>query len=285
MRRLLALLAPLALVALAPAAHAAAIGGAFYGGGNLVDAPAPRPGDADIGLVASSAADRVEVYATVLHQCGARVSEANGFGQASIGPDGTFKANARGSEKAGKRRLRHRVTITGTIDGPRATGTVSSVTRSGGRTRCSGSTSFTSVVAAASTASVAPAVGGSLLRGLVKTSRKVPYSINLRVAPDGASISRLLVTTPYDCGGRRADETFHERGGAINPDGTFRIVNRWSVPFKDGVDRAKVVVVGRFHQDGSASGTVNVKTDFHSKPSGRITIRCRSGTRQWAAMP
>jgi hypothetical protein len=285
MRRVLAVLAPLALLVAAPTAQAAAVGDAFYGGGNLVDQPGPRPGDADIGLVTTSAGDRLRAFGTVLHACGSETGEANAVGDAAIGPDGSFTAKARSREKVGKRRWTHRLTITGRIDGPRATGTVTSTSRVGGRKRCSGTTPFTSVIAAPSTAPAAAAVGGSLLRGLVRTARSVPYSINLRVAPDGASITRLLVTTPYDCGGRRADESFPEKGGTVNPDGTFRIVNRWRVRYRDGVDRARVVIAGRFHQDGTASGTVNVKTDFTSKKSRKVTLRCRSGTRQWAAMP
>jgi hypothetical protein len=130
----------------------------------------------------------------------------------------------------------------------------------------------------------APAPGGAVLRGGGLTVPSFsPYEVAFRIAPDAATITRFVFSTPWRCGGRRLAQTFFERGAGIAADGTFRLENPYEVRLsRTEVERGRVVVAGRF-VEGGAMGTVQATS--RTTRRGRTVARCDSGTRPWTAVP
>lgn len=276
-------LAALPLAAASPAA-AQQPGVASYGGGQLVDrAPGSdfpgHVGDADVAIRTNAAGTRAGVTVTHIVRCAGTTGEAEGYGRPRVGADGAFTMRSR-RRVSGSRRVMV-VRVRGRIDraAGRVTGdVVSSIRSRSGRKVCEGTTTFTSLAVPKPTAAPAAAPAAALLAGVVRTNRNAPFSMLLRTTPDATSILRLVIATPLNCGGRLDSDVFYERGGAVAPDGTFRIVNTFSVRFRSGRDRGRVVIAGRFLADGGATGTVRVTSAFRNL-RGRVTERCGSGSR------
>jgi hypothetical protein len=288
-RRVFAFATVLVGLPLAVASPAAAqeSGAASYGGGQLIDRPSGsgfpgHVGDADVAVRTNANRTRAHVHATHIVRCGRTTGEAEGYGRPSVRADGTFTLRSR--RRATDSRLVMNVRVTGRIDSVagRVTGeVVSTMRRPSGRRACAGTTTFTSLFVPRPTAAPAPAPGGALLAGLVRAGRNAPFSMLLRTTPDATAITRLVIALPWNCGRRIGDEVFYERGGAIAPDGTFRIANTYDVRFSNGRERGRIVIEGRFLADGGASGTVRGTGVFRDR-RGRVAARCRSGTRSFA---
>jgi hypothetical protein len=255
-----------------------------YAGGDVADKPPGRdfPGRAGDNVVTlrTIGTGQVQAGATVLHACGREVGQAIGSDTAAIAPDGAFTVQARSTDRVGRTRVVTRVTISGTIDGNRATGTVVSSTSVRGRRICRGSAPFTSITPPQVSETPAAAPGGAVLRGGLNVSSFSPYEVAFRVAPDGASVSRFLFGAPWRCNGRSGALSFYERGAGIGPDGTFRIVNPYQIRSGGTVERGRVVITGRF-VEGGASGTIEASS--RTTRRGRTISRCVSGSRTWTA--
>jgi hypothetical protein len=275
----------------AATAHGQAQPFARYGGGEMVDKPIARQfngrnGDANISLITRDDAGAAFVVASALHPCGTFTGQAYGSGETPLAPDGSFTMTSNQRSGSGRRRVTVQMTVTGRIEGDRATGTVSSVTSVAGRRVCGGQTTFTSFRGGpppgAGPALPAP---GSILRGTVAPAARSLYDIVFRVSADGRSITRANVSLPYNCRRRRGrrqqgSQIFYERGGTINADGTFRLSDTYRLRWRQGVERGRVTIQGRF-VEGGAIGTVQMSSTTRKGRS--VYDRCVSGRQPFAA--
>ncbi|HEX2087915.1 MAG TPA: hypothetical protein VHF89_19670 [Solirubrobacteraceae bacterium] len=281
MRKIVLAFTAFLCLAWVPHAGAAAPANTSYGGGWLVDQP-PRaefpghPGDADVALRTNGDGTRATVASTLLTPCRGGTSIVEGHGRARVADDGAFTLRSR--RRSTRRGFVVDVTIRGGIEGPRATGEITGrlVHRRTGATRCDARAAWTSVVPPAQPGPPAAAPAGALLAGIVRTTRRAPFTMLLRTTPDASAITRLLIVSQYNCRGRSGTQSFSERGGPVSPDGTFRIVNRFTVDRPAVRERVAVRIEGRFVQ-GGATGTVTVTAVARRKRGGRVAYRCRSG--------
>jgi hypothetical protein len=266
-------------------------GNTAWGGGEIVDKPPGRgfigrAGDANVSLRTSTDATAVTVGAAVLLPRRGGSCQVIGFGTVQLASDGSFSVTDRRTLPGTRERTV--VTVTGKIEGQRATGrVVGSMRTRGGRRICSGTTTFTSLAIGALPGDApppAPAPAGAVLRGLIEGLASAPFDIVLRVAPDGRSFTRFNMVVPWKCRRLEAvDQALYEIGGPIRDDGTFRIVNRYTMPYSDATERGTVRLSGRF-VSGGVVGTINVTEVARSrKGRKRVIDRCASGTRAFRA--
>ena len=286
----IALLVAVACVAVAASAAPATAqvpGNTDWGGGEIVDKPPGRDfpgraGDANVSLRTSVDATAVTVAGTILLPRPGGPCQVIGSGTQRLGPGGTFSVRERRTLRS---RIRTDVTISGRIEGGRATGeVVGSLKSRRGRTLCKGRTTFTSIaVPDISAAPPAPAPAGTVLRGLVSGMTDAPYDIVMRVAPDGRSIARMNFSVPWKCRGFNGDESFYEDAIPVKDDGTFRVVSRYTIPYSDAIDRGSVTISGRFVMGGVVGTVTGRETSRARKGRKRVVDRCASGNRAFRA--
>lgn len=291
MRKIALLVGLGCVVAAGPAAPATAQvpGNTDWVGGEIVDKPparnfSGRAGDANVSLRTTVDGTAVTVAGTILLPARGGPCQVIAFGTKRLGADGTFSVRDRRTLRSGGRE-RTDVTITGRIEGGRATGeVVGSLKSRRGRTICKGRTTFTSItVPDLATAPPAPAPAGAVLRGIVAGEGDAPYDLMMRLAPDGRSIARMNFSIPWKCGRFDSDETFYEEAVRIRDDGTFRLLKRYTIPFSNVIDRGTVTITGRF-VGGGAVGTVRTQQTTRSrKGRKRVVLRCDSGNRAFRA--
>lgn len=290
MRRLLVL--PCALIAtLAGAAPAAAQApaDADYAGGNVVDADPGkafngRAGDSAISLSVTENGSSIQAAVVVLHPCRGGAYEVSNGGQAAVANDGTFAVPMRRTFRDGRTRVTETVMLAGKLEGPRASGTVTSASTRG-KQRCSGSTTWTAVQPPKPAGAPTAPVAGALLLGVITRANRLPYQVLMRLTADGKRIRRMNLNLPWTCDGREGVLTFYELGSAIGPDGRFTYTAPFRGTFARTTERGRVRVTGQFTADG-ATGTVEVSSTVRSRRGKRgVVDRCKSGRRSFTAIP
>ncbi len=245
---------------------------ADYGGGT--------PADAGLTLVAVRTADdgSARVSAKVAAGCGV----GNATRAVQVAADGTlgFSATVRRGAGDGVRQTT-RIALSGQLAGASASGTVTArlTFRRGGRVveRCSTTRAWTARAAAAEPAAGAPAAGGAYY-GL--TSQTEPFV--LRVDAAAARVRTAAFEYVQRCRREPFEWENITPGAAIAADGTFRLRERFSIRWKEGRERYRVKVDGRFTTTG-VSGTLSVSSVLRS-PGGRVLDRCRTGRTTFAAV-
>jgi hypothetical protein len=265
-----ALAAALVCLALPAAAHAA-----DYGGGTAPDSV--RRADRQLTLIGFRMADDGTGRATVKVAAGCGVAKA--MRDIGLAADGTFTLEATRTDRVGGGvRQRSEITMAGQIVGPIASGTVSArVTfRRGGRVleRCNSGTRQWNARAAGAATPL-----GAAYYGLTsQTTRPFPFVLSV-------SGSRVRVAGfDYSMSCRRGGFEWENitPGGAIAADGTFRLRERFSRRWDEGLERFRVKVDGQIAATG-ATGTLSVTSVLRS-PGGRVIDRCRTGRRTFTAL-
>jgi hypothetical protein len=258
----------------------AAAGATDYGGGTVPDSV--RQANRQLTLVALRTADdgSARVSARVAVGCGVgKVARA-----VRPAADGTFGFSATVRRRAGGVRQTSRIALSGQLTAAGAAGTVTArVTfRRGGRVveRCSATRAWTARAAAAEPAPAPPAAGGAYYGLTNQTGR--PYAFVLRVDPTAARVRTAAFEYVQRCTRGPFEWENITPGAAIAADGTFRLRERFSVRWKQGRERYRVKVDGRFTTTG-VSGTLTVSSVLRS-PSGRVIDRCGTGRRTFAAV-
>ena len=290
MRRISLVLCALiaALIGAAPAA-AQAPAAADYAGGNVVDADPGkrfngRVGDSAVSLSVSENGSNIQAAIVVLHACRGGAYEVSSGGQAPVASDGTFSVPMRRTFRDGRTKVSETATLTGKLEGARASGTLTSTSRRDKR-RCKGSATWTAVQPPRPSAAPTAPVVGALLLGVITRANRLPYQVLMRLTADGKRIRRMNLNLPWTCDGRESVLTFYELGSAIRPDGTFTYTMPFVGRFSRTIERGRVRVNGQFTADG-ATGTVEVSSTVRSRRGKRGVIdRCKSGRRVFAAIP
>lgn len=254
-----------------------------FAGGSIGPGGAANPvGTSELGF--RIAGSRIVVRGAVLMGCRrGRTAEAEGRGAAPLNPDGTFRVTF------GRRRLqphdprfRRRVVVTGQVRGQEIAGRAEATGRGGGVRGCRAASDYVARTAPALPGDAAPPPGGATLIGM-NSSRGGPFGVNLRVSADGSRITQFVASARFRC---RRLKPYHETNYSppisVNPDGTFRFVERFRVRYRRVVDRVRVVTEGRF-VNGGAVGTWQTRSRSRSKRTGRIVDRCTTGRLDWSA--
>jgi hypothetical protein len=269
------------LVALAWPASAQA---ADYGGGMAPESFSRSKTQLILVGVRTTAAGRARIHLFVSARCGyGAVRHSTG-----LNPDGTFAFNVPIRHRLRDNRFvvqRARLAISGQVSGATAAGTASVriVQRRNGRViaRCrSGPRPWTARAAVAEASPAAPQPNGAYY-GLTSQRKRV-FPFVLRVSPN----ARRVRIAAFEYRQRCTDGPFEFENltpsGAIAPDGSFRLRERFNVAWKEGRERYRVRIAGRFTPSG-VTGTLSVRSVLRS-PSGRVLDRCRTGRVTFAAL-
>ena len=269
-----------AALALPSAASAQVFAGGSVGPGRAPDAV----GSSELGFRISDG--RIAVRGAVRIPCdGPRSAEVEGAGVGTLAADGTFrvKFGKRRLQPGGEKGFRRTAVVTGRLTRAyEIQGTIDATATGGGVKGCVGGAEYVARWRPDPADVPAPAPGGATMIGM-SSSRLGPFSVNLRVAPDGSRITQFIVGARYVCRRLAAyQETNYSPAIRVNPDGTFRFVERFRVPYADVVDSVTVTTEGHF-VNGGAIGTWEARATSRSRETGRVVDRCGTGALTWAA--
>jgi hypothetical protein len=260
-----------------------ASGQEFAGGAIGAGSKPDAVGTSELGFRVN--AGRLTVRGTLRIACRrSRSSEVEGQANGPVNPDGTFRVTftRRRLQPGGSPRFRRTVVVSGQVRGPDIVGRIEATATGGGVRGCRGASDFVARQAPALDGTPAPAPGGATLIGM-NSSNGGPFAVNLRVAADGSRITQFVAGSRYTCRRLRPyHETNYSPAFRINPDGTFRYVERFRVRFTDVTDRVTVTTEGRF-VNGGAIGTWQARSVSRSRRTNRIVDRCNTGRLDWSA--
>jgi hypothetical protein len=243
------------------------------------------PGTSELGFRVDGG--RITVRGVAVIACRAnKTSEVEGTASGPLNPDGTFSLTftKRRLQKTLPGRFTRRVTVTGQVrNGNEIVGRIEATASGRGVSGCRGAFDYLARTAPAlgSTGVAAPA--NATLIGMTSQRRGGPYGVALRVSPDAAGIARFNVGARYTCRRLRPyQETNYSPSFRVNPDGTFRFVERFTLRYTDARERVRITTVGRF-VEGGATGTWQARSVARSRRTGRVADRCRTGRHDWSA--
>lgn len=261
------------------AAHAA-----DYGGGTPTDSGKRSPRQLTMVGIRTAANGKAHVWVKVSARCGlAPVTMP-----VTINPDGSFVARVRASGGLGNgvRRI-SRIRMDGRVAGASASGTVSArlTYRRHGRVtaKCrTGTRTWQARVAVAQPTS-APARANAGYYGFTSQGKGRPFPFVLKVGPDGRRVRTAVFDYRMRCKKRVYELDDLTPGGAVGADGTFHLRERFTLHYREGNERYRVAVDGRFTTSG-VGGTLSVKSVFRQRGGGRVLDRCATGATTFAAV-
>ena len=269
-----------AFLLLPSAASAQTFAGGSIGAGSAANAV----GTTELGF--RIAGSRITVRGIALLRCrGNETSEVEGIGSGPLNADGTFRVTftrRRLQPSTIRGRYTRRVVVSGQVSGGEIRGRLEA-TATGREVRdCSGAFDYVARSAPALAGDPAPPPANGTLVGMTN-GRGGPFALNLRVSADATRITQLVAGARYTCRRLRPyHETNYSPPITINPDGTFRFVERFRINFRDAVERVTVTTEGRF-VPGGATGTWQASTVARSKRTRRVIDRCGTGQVGWSA--
>ena len=283
MSRLAVAAATLAVLVFAAPAAAAPIPGASYGGGvplGFNDRLGSVFVDAHVAADGSTARVRVNVRT----RCGGGLTLNQRFvASGAIDAAGRLRAGGRGHRYVGpgveRRKPRGRGSVNLVFDGANASGTV----RARVGTRCdSGARSVQLRVANTDVSPAAGSTAGAAYFGTVdRAYRGLRTAFALRVNGAGTRIRAAIFGAGLHCARGVQYLANISPPMKINSDGTFRRVERFTMRYRNAVDRTRIVFDGRFTAQG-ATGAVSVVQVTTLRDGRRAT--CRSGRIAWNAV-
>jgi hypothetical protein len=210
-------------------------------------------------------------------------------GRLQIAADGTFSFDeiVRGRVREDSRlRQRTRIRMSGVLVGGSASGTVRAdvrLTRGGRRIdRCtSGTRTWQARAASAEPTAAAPQANGAY-HGLTSQAQGRPLAFVLRVDPRAQRVRTAAFEYRQRCRDGRFSWENITPGARVGADGSFRLRERFSFRWAEGLERFRVKVDGHFTTTG-VSGTLSVSSVLRS-PRGRVIDRCTTGRQGFAAL-
>jgi hypothetical protein len=263
----------------------AAAQGTDYGGGTVPESFSKTGRQLTLVGIRTTNTGRAHVRVGVSARCGfSRLRHP-----VRLNPDGTFAFNV----NVQPHRLREnrfvrqfaRIRMTGRVAATSAIGTarVRIVKRRGGRViaRCrSSQRTWQARIRAAEPSAGAPVSNGGYF-GLT-SQRRVPFPLVMRVSPNAKRVRVTVFDYRQRCGNGFWEWDNVTPSGAIRSNGTFRLRERFTYFWRDGPERYRVRIDGRFTPRG-VNGTLSV-TSVHRSRSGRVLDRCRTGRVTFAAL-
>ena len=286
-------IATLATASVTPAAQAAPIPGASYGGGvpplSYANRHVPRSLHVDAHVTPDGTRGRVRVYGFVRCRGGgwfAHRFDASG----PIDAGGRLVARARSLRYRGPGSVHFGPKGIGFADlvfnGTRVTGNVRirvTVRVKGRRVRCTSGTRPVELrsVAADPGTPAGPTASGLYLGTTESAWRGRVAPISFQVNKAGTRIPSAIWGATISCPGAQEYLANISPSMKIRSDGTFSRTERFTSRFSNATDRVRVIFRGRFTAAG-ATGTINIRQRTRFRNGARMT--CRSGTIRWHAV-
>ncbi|HEX5616949.1 MAG TPA: hypothetical protein VFX51_00930 [Solirubrobacteraceae bacterium] len=275
-----------ALLVLAWPATASAVD---YGGGTPADSTQRAQRQLTTVGLRTRANGTATVWVTVAARCGTGLVTRD----VALGADGSFafRRTVRDRIGGGVRRTA-RIRVNGLVAGTSASGSASaklSFRRHGRVTaKCSSGTRGWQTRAPISVGAPSPARPNTAYYGITSQqgSPSRVFPLVLKVDAGGRRVSTASFDYHLRCMHRAAyDSTNITPGAPIAADGSFHLLERFTIHWAEGNERFRVTVDGRFATDGM-TGTVNVRSVLRSRRTGRLLDRCTTGSGQsFAAVP
>ena len=256
-----------------------------FAGGSIGAGRSSNPvGTSELGFrVANS---RITVRGVAIIGCARnKTSEVDGTGSAALNPDGTFSITftKKRLQRRAVGRSTRRVTVTGQVSGGEIRGRLEATASGAGVRDCKGGMDYVARVPPSLVGDTTPAPAGATLIGMTTGRAGGPFAVNLRVNGDATRITQFVAGSRYKCRTiKPIQETNYSPPIKINPDGTFRFVERFRLPYRDAVERVVVTTEGRF-SGGAATGTWQATTTARSRRTRRVIDRCNTGRLSWSA--
>jgi hypothetical protein len=269
---------------LAAACPAAAAQAADYGGGTPTDSGKRSPRQLTMVGIRTAANGQARVWVKVPARCGlAPVTMP-----VTLNGDGSFAARVRASGGVGDGvRRTSRIRMAGRVVGASASGTVSArlTFRRHGRVtaKCASGTRTWQARVAAAQPTPAPPRANAGYYGFTSQGKGRPFAFVLKVGPDARRVRTAVFDYRVRC--RRNVFEFDDitPGAAVGADGTFHLRERFTLHYREGNERYRVAVDGRFTTSG-VSGTLSVKSVLRRRGGGGVLDRCATGATTFAAV-
>jgi hypothetical protein len=278
----------MALTAIA-AEGAAAQAPPTFGGGRLVKAGPVKGYTPSVNLSLQPRGANIAMLFDTTVLCGHDVIDVAGSGEVPWdGASFSFKGASVQNLRPG--RLAHEYTVTGTLSGGRATGTlhVVGVRRRGGRSqRCGARPTRGFEVRFAGPPAGAPAKPQPRAFYAGTSSYeifdRIQAPVALRVTKDSKQVAAQW-TIAAKCGRGSSQFVNFSPPMRVRAGGRFARKERFSVQYNDALIRYRASFAGRFASDG-ATGTLRLRTRIFNRKGTKLQTRCDSGTRTWNAAP
>jgi len=260
------------------AAWPASAQAARYGGGTPADSPEQAQRQLTlVGLRTTTADGTGTVWAKVAARCGvgALVQDVQ------LAADGAFAFRGTVENRfPGGVRRRARVVGSGRVVGSAASGTVRArltLTRHGRViTRCRTGDRTWQARDPFSLGPPSPARPNTAYYGITTQTHRA-FPIVLKVDATGRRVTTVAFEYRHRCKNRDDVELDNiTPGGPIAADGTFHLLERFTLHYAEGNERYRVAVDGRFATDGMG-GILKVKSVLRSRRTGRVLDRCTTG--------
>lgn len=277
------------LLAVGLASDTSAQSPSTFGGGRLPPFSAkPRAYVPTVGVSLQPRGSQIAVRFDTTLLCGKDTFDVTG--RKLVAFDGTsFSATAASIQNVARGRLAFEWTMSGTISGSAASGTlrIAGVRRVSGRKR-SCARKPTRAFQARLTGTPAGAAARPRPRGLyLGTSSfeivdRLQAPVVLRAGTTGGRVAARWTIAATCRRGPRQQFVNLTPLTRVRDDGTFARSERFLIRYQDAVIRYRVRFGGRFVGDG-ASGTLRLRARVYNRSGKRLRTRCDSGTRTWNA--
>jgi hypothetical protein len=251
---------------------------ARYGGGTPADSPESAQRQLTmVGLRTTTADGTGRVWAKVAARCGvaALVQDVQVAADGAFGFRGTVETRLPGGVHR-----RARVVGSGQIVGKVVSGTVRArltLTRHGRVVaRCHTGDRAWQARDPFSLGPYSPARPNTAYYGIT-TQTKRAFPVVLKVDATGRRVTTVAFEYRHRCKNRDDHELDNiTPGGPIAADGSFHLLERFTLHYAEGNERYRVTVDGQFATDGM-SGILKVKSVLRSRRTGRVLDRCTTG--------
>jgi hypothetical protein len=262
----------------------AAAQAADYGGGTPTDSGKRSPRQLTMVGIRTAANGKARVWVKVSARCGLAPVRM----PVTINPDGSFVARVRasGGVGSGVRRI-SRIRMAGRVAGATASGTVSArlTYRRHGRVtaKCRTGTRTWQARVAAAQPTAAPPRANAGYYGFTSQGKGRPFPFVLKVGPDARRVRTAVFDYRMRCKRNVYEFDNITPGGPVGADGTFHLRERFTLHYREGNERYRVAVDGRFTTSG-VSGTLSIKSVLRRRGGGRVLDRCATGATTFAAV-
>ena len=261
-----------------------------FGGGRLQTAALPKSYDPTVGISLQPRGSQIALRFDTTLRCGKEVFDATG--RKVVAFDGSsFSAAGASIKRVARGRLAFEWTLSGTVAGNAASGTlrIVGVRRTSGRNRACAAKptrAFEARLATPPTGAAAQPRSRGLYLGTssYEIVDRLQAPVVIRASQDARKVTARW-TIAAKCR-RGARELFVNLTPPtrVRTDGSFGRSERFAVRYVDALVRYRTRFAGRFAGEG-ASGSLRLRARVFSRSGKKLRTRCDSGTRTWNVAP
>ena len=257
-----------------------------FGGGRLQTAALPKRYEPTVGISLQPRGSQIAVRFDTTLRCGKEVFEATG--RKVVAFDGTsFSAAAASVKRVARGRLAFEWTLSGTVAGNAAGGTlrIAGVRRTSGRKRVCAAKPTRAFEARLATppagAAAQPRARGLYLgTSSYEVVDRLQAPVVIRASQDARKVTARWTIAAKCRRGPRELFVNLTPPTRVRADGSFGRSERFAVRYVDALVRYRTRFAGRFAGEG-ASGTLRLRARVFNRSGKKLRTRCDSGTRTW----